>query len=155
MIVWTTCQIFSMFLCHNCLNCCFADIFKYICITVRPQHDNVTKWKYFSRYRPFVRGNHRSTVNSPHKGQWRGALMFSLIFAWINGWVNNCEAGDLRHHRAHYDVTVMRVMLMFRIFLCLLRLGAGRCYLWVSNHKFSKVWDEISYPCKNYDGWAV
>ena len=27
--------------------------------------------------------------------------------AWINGWVNNCEAGDLRHNRAHYDVIVM------------------------------------------------
>ena len=46
-------------------------------------------------------------VNSPHKGQWRGALMFSLIWAWINGWVNNREAGDLRRHRAHYDVLVM------------------------------------------------
>ena len=32
---------------------------------------------------------------------------FSLICAWINGWVNNREAGALRHHRAHYDVTVM------------------------------------------------
>ena len=26
---------------------------------------------------------------------------------WINGWVNNREAGDLRRHRAHYDVIVM------------------------------------------------
>ena len=42
-----------------------------------------------------------------HKGQWRGALKFSLICAWINGWVNNREAGDSRRHRAHYDVTVM------------------------------------------------
>ena len=50
---------------------------------------------------------HRSPVNSPHKGQWRGALMFSLICAWINGWVNNSEAGDLRCHRAHYDAIVM------------------------------------------------
>ena len=32
---------------------------------------------------------------------------FSLICAWINGWVNNRGAGDLRRHRAHYDVTVM------------------------------------------------
>ena len=39
--------------------------------------------------------------------QWRGALIFSLICVWINGWVNNRESGDLRHHRAHYDVTVM------------------------------------------------
>ena len=52
-------------------------------------------------------GNSPVPVNSPHKGQWRGALMFSMICAWINGWVNNREAGDLRRHRAHYDVTVM------------------------------------------------
>ena len=51
--------------------------------------------------------HHWSPVNSPHKGQWRGALMFSFICAWINGWVNNCEAGGLRRHRAHCDVTVM------------------------------------------------
>ena len=46
-------------------------------------------------------------VNSPHKGHWRGALMFSLICVWINGLVNNREAADLRHYRAHCDVTVM------------------------------------------------
>ena len=55
----------------------------------------------------FVRGIHRSPVNSQHKGQWRGALMFSLICAWINGWVNNREAGGLRRNRAHYHVIVM------------------------------------------------
>ena len=62
-------------------------------------------------------GIHRSPVTSPHRGRWHGALMFSLICAWINGWVNNREAGyswvnnreagDLRRHRAHYYVTVM------------------------------------------------
>ena len=70
-------------------------------------HDDVIKWKHFPRYWPSVRGSHRSPVNSPHKGQWCGALMFSLICAWINGWVNNREAGDLRRHRAYYDVIVM------------------------------------------------
>ena len=50
---------------------------------------------------------HRSPVNSPHKGQWRGALMFSLICVWINDWVNNREAGDLRRYQAHYDVIIM------------------------------------------------
>ena len=75
-----------------------------ICIVY---HEDVIKWKYFPRYWPFVRGIHRSPVNSPHKGQWRRALMFSFICAWINGWVNNREVGDLRRHRAHYDVTVM------------------------------------------------
>ena len=63
----------------------------------------------FPRYWPFVRGIHRSPVNSPHKGQWRGALMFSLMCVWINGCVNNREAGDLRRNQAHYDVIVMIV----------------------------------------------
>ena len=40
---------------------------------------------------------------SPHKGQWRGAFMFSLICVWINGYENNREAGDLRRYCAHYD----------------------------------------------------
>ena len=75
--------------------------------TIRKLHGDVTKWKHFPRYWPFVRGIHRSPVNSPHKCQWRRALMYSLICAWINGWVNNREAGDLRRHRARYDVTVM------------------------------------------------
>ena len=70
-------------------------------------HDDVIKWKYFPRYCPFVRGNHRWPVNSPHKGQLRWALMFSLICAWINDWVNYREAGYLKRHRTHYDVIVM------------------------------------------------
>ena len=70
-------------------------------------HDDVIKWKHFPRYWPFVWGIHRPPVNSPHKGQWCRALMFSLICAWINSWVNNCEGGDLRHHHARYDVIVM------------------------------------------------
>ena len=70
-------------------------------------HDDVIKWEHFPHYWPFVRGIHRSPVNSPEKGQWRGALMFSLIWAWVNDWINNRKADDLRPHRAHYDVTVM------------------------------------------------
>ena len=52
----------------------------------------------------FGRGIHR-WLRGIHR--WLGALMFSLICAWTNGWVNNQDAGDLRRHRAHYDVTVM------------------------------------------------
>ena len=77
----------------------------YMLITV--DHNDVIKWKHFPRYWPFVRGIHRSPANSPHKGQWRGALMFTWICARINGWVNNRETGDLRRHHAHYDVIVM------------------------------------------------
>ena len=70
-------------------------------------HDDVIKWQHFPRYWPFVRGIYRSPVNSPHKGQWRGAVMFSLIYALTNGWATNRDAGDLSRHRAHHDVTVM------------------------------------------------
>ena len=77
----------------------FGDSF--ILYSISPWHDDVIKWKHFPRYWPFVR------VNFPHKGQWRGALMFTLICARKNGWVNNGEAGDLRRYLAHYDVIVM------------------------------------------------
>ena len=52
-------------------------------------------------------GNSPVPVTSPHKGQWRGALFFSLFCARINGWVNNRAAGDLRRHRGQYDVIWM------------------------------------------------
>ena len=61
----------------------------------------------FLHYWPFVRGIHRSPVDSPHKGQWHGALMFSLICTWTNGWASNQDASDYKCHRAHYDVAVM------------------------------------------------
>ena len=61
-------------------------------------HDDVINWKHFPRNWSFVRGI---------LGQWHGALMFSLIYVWINDWVKNSEAGDLRCYRAHYDVSVM------------------------------------------------
>ena len=61
----------------------------------------------FSALLAICAGNSPVLVNSPHKGQWRGALMFSLISASMNGWVNNREAGDLRCNRAHYEVNVM------------------------------------------------
>ena len=74
-------------------------------------HHYISWWRHqmetFSALLAICAGNHRSPANSPHKGQWRGALMFSLICARINGWVNNGETGDLRSHRAHYDVIVM------------------------------------------------
>ena len=85
-------------------------------------HDEVIKWKCFLRYWPFGRGIHQSQVDSPHKGKWRGALMFSLMCAWTNRWINSGVAGDLRGHLAHCDITVMinniaAELLSFPIFL--------------------------------------
>ena len=61
----------------------------------------------FSAVLAFCARNYRWPVNSPHKGQWHGTLMFSLICAWTDNWADNEDAGDLRRHHAHYDVIVM------------------------------------------------
>ena len=84
-------------------------------LTTLKFHDDVIKWKHCPRYWPLVRGIHRATMNSPHKGQWRRAFIFSLICAWISGWVNNRKAGDLRRHRVHYHVIVilMRIAMTY------------------------------------------
>ena len=101
-------------------------------------HDDVMKWKHFPRCWPFVRGIHRSPVNSPHKGQWRGALIFrwSAPWSWINGWVNIREAGDLRRHRAHYDVIIM----------------LNSITVWISNHICSFQLCVITHPWLNING---
>ena len=92
----------------NMLVICRLYVFSYsVSIHWFACHDDVIKWKHFPRNWPFVREIHRSPVNFQHKGQWRGALMFSLIYAWINDWVNNREAGDLRRQHGYYDVIVM------------------------------------------------
>ena len=77
---------------------------KLVCGLLR---DDVVKWEHFPHYRPFVQGIHQSQVDSPHKGQWCRALIFSLIYAWTNGCANNGAAGDLRCHHAHFEFTVM------------------------------------------------
>ena len=91
---------------YTCHNICYSLIEN--TALVKLLHDDVSKWKHFLRYWPFVRGIHRSPVNSPHtEGQWRRALIFSLIYAWTNGWVNDHDAVGLRRRRAHYHATVM------------------------------------------------
>ena len=70
-----------------------------------------TWWRHqmetFSALLAICAGNSPVTHEFPAQRPVTRTLMFSLICAWINGWVNIDEAGDLRHHRAHYDVTVM------------------------------------------------
>ena len=116
-------------------------------------HDDVIKWKHFSRYWPLCGEftGHRWIPST--KANDAELWCFLLICAWMNSWVNNREAGlcfttatwccrknfswwersfcwklcchwlkflqqrkiavvrhgrgDLRRHRAHYDVTVM------------------------------------------------
>ena len=99
LLLWLKIDLFTL-LCQDCVigN---GSLSQHLmgCSRCRIQnHDDVIKRRHFPRYWPFLRGIHRSPVNSPHKGQWRGALIFSVIFAWTNGWVNNRDAGALRPH---------------------------------------------------------
>ena len=131
---------------------------------------NVIKRKHFPRYWPFVRGIHRSPINSPHKGQWRGALVFSLIWAWTNGWVNNRDAGAFGCYRAHYDVTVMTRdgVMTWRLFLyhCIFRgvyrspidsSHIGRVFFVVSLKKLNElsVWQWFEMPLRSCDATVL
>ena len=90
--------------------------------------DDVIKWKHFPRYWPVVLGIHRSPVNSPHKGQWRGVLIFPLICVWTKYWLNNRDVDDLICYRVHYDVNAMWWMTgaMFRFEILSVATGAER-----------------------------
>ena len=74
-------------------------------------YTSLSWWRHqmetFSALLAICAGNSPVPGEFPHKGQWRRALMFTLICVWINGCVNNREAGDLRRYCAHYGVTVM------------------------------------------------
>ena len=78
-------------------NLCTTSIDRFLHLIV---HDAIIKWKHFPRYWTFVRGIPRSPVNSLHRGQRRGALMFSLICAWTNSWGHCGDACDFRRQRA-------------------------------------------------------
>ena len=70
---------------------------------------------------------------------------------WINGWVNNREAGDLRHHCAHYDVTVMMCHLVVIVATILVSCHFSDCssfedkvpieeiYIWALDFKWVSV----------------
>ena len=81
-------------------------VYKGPLLSTQINHDDVIKWKHCPRYLPFVRGIHRSPVNSPHKGQWRTALMFSLNSASTNGRANNQDAGQRPFVHASVRISV-------------------------------------------------
>ena len=107
-------------------------------------HCDIIKWQYFPRYWPFVCGIHQSPVNSHHKGQWCGAVMFSS--AWTNSWANNGDASDLRRHCTHYDATVMFVLISrlqplksLKMFPHILCPQLGRCQITHIYHQISNI----------------
>ena len=69
-------------------------------------HDDVIKWKYFPCYCPLW-GESPVTGGFPSQKSVTRSLILSLMCAWTDGWANNRDVGDLRRHRAHYDVNLM------------------------------------------------
>ena len=61
------------------------------------RHDDV-KWKHFPRYTGL------NEFPSQRPVMWSFDVFFDR--GLNHGWVNNRDAGDLRRHCAHYDVTV-------------------------------------------------
>ena len=103
-------------------------------------HDDVIRWKHLPGYWPFVRGIHR-WIPSTKAGD--AELCCFRRSALINCWVNNREAGDLRRHHAHYDVTVMSFvnlssMRLNWIWLCL----GGDMYWWIAV-SINKAWNPV------------
>ena len=69
-------------------------------------HDDVIKWNIFritGHLCEEFTGHRRFPCTKTSEAE----LWCFFICAWTYGWVNNREAGDLRRHRAHYDVIVM------------------------------------------------
>ena len=111
-----------------------------------------TWWRHqmetFSALLAICAGNSPVPVNSPHKSQWRGALMFTLICARINGWVNNSEAGDLRRYRTHYDVILMKSVMMAHYTLLHLFIIITQSYVKILNIEHAcKCKDILSSEC--------
>ena len=105
---------------------------------VRGIHRSPMNSTHRGQWRPFMRGFHQSSVNSPHKGQWRGDLVFSLICAWTNGWVKNQTAGDLRRHYTYYDVIVMSRWIWMMVASQKTAARVLRIKIWMPN-KFSLI----------------
>ena len=95
----------------------------------------------FSALLALCAGNSPVTVNYPHKGQWHGALMFSLICAWIDGCVNNHKAGDLRRHHTHFDTIVMYSIIFTMSQTCIMSTHVEVCLYrgWSNLHEPSNL----------------
>ena len=81
---------------------------QYLEFIEKTHYNGFSWWRHqmetFSALLALCAGNSSVTGELPTQGQWRGALKFSLICAWIHGWVNNREAGNLvKCRKAHYN----------------------------------------------------
>ena len=110
------------------------------------KQDDVIKWKHFPCH--FVRRIHRSQVDSPHKSHWREALMFSLICVKTIIRTNTRDASDLRHFRAHYDVTVMAIWIFITLEVPVVHCDRERLVNTIESlHGHTRIWQYIPGQC--------
>ena len=98
-------------------------------------HDDVIKWKQYPRYWPFVREftGHRWIPRTKPSDAELWCFLWSA--PWMNGWVNTREAGDLRRHRAHYDVIFNRDKIVISFFILTFPVNADMRTIKSSHHK--------------------
>ena len=120
-------------------------------------HEDVIKWKHFPRYWSFAWGIHRSWVNSPQRPVTRS---FDAFFDLrLNKRLSyDREAGDLRRHCAHYDVTVTDTSMRLELWAHLNTRNATKLcayFLWenwrwglTSIYIYKQVLNDRLYQCR-------
>ena len=104
-----------------------------------PCHGDVIKCQHFPRYCPFVQGIHLSPVNSPHKVQWRGALIFFFhlrlniqLSKQSSGWWCETLSRPLWRHCNGKEGTIVRT---WNALYLLISIDHGWTYLMESVHQ--------------------
>ena len=136
----------TLFLCSNCIS--------------RRRHGMERSLDYWT----FVRVTHR----------WCNALFgISLFLVWASNCTSVRVAGDFRRHGA--SVTLWRYDMHTGLFVFALTwlycsfnglehpvMAVNTCQnglslipVWMSDHIYSKVWDEITYPFPNFNGCTI
>ena len=87
-------------------------------------HDDIIKWKPFPRYFP--------SCGKFAGHQWKSLTKASDAELWCFLW-SAPDAGDLRRHRAQYDVTLMEQLLIFIFW-------HTKCFFY-----FYLCWDKTAY----------
>ena len=124
----------------------------WVATRTKTQSQSVSHCKTWDAYLRIMTSSNRNifSVTGPLCGEFTGnrwipshmpvTRSFDVFFfyAWTNGWVNSRDAGDLRRHRAHYDVNVMEAQSQ----------SASHCKTWDAYLRFVTNHTVYMYLCK-------
>ena len=94
----------------------------------------------FSTLRALCAGNSPVAGEFPSQGPWTRSFDVFFIYAWKNSWVNKREAGDLKHHRVHYDVIVMEVIWCWQVIDSIPKLEVGTQFVLSETYRCVVPW---------------